>query len=79
MGQKIEDELGDKGEIEVVARHEALDAPHTRRGGGLPAEGRGEPHEVDGAQRDERNYHLCHELETRQIDCFSEMGVQDVE
>ena len=53
--------------------------PHARRGGGLPAEGRGEPREVDGAQRDERDNHLCHGLEARQIDRFSEMGVQDVE
>ena len=77
--EEPEDEPGDQREVEVVARHEALDAPHARRGGGLPAEGRGEPHEVDGAQRDERDYHLRHELEARQIDCFSEMGVQDVE
>ena len=61
------------------SRHEALDAPHARRGRGLTAEGRGEPHEVDGTQRDERDHHLRHELEARQIDCFSEMGVQDVE
>ena len=79
VGQKPEDEPGDQREVEVIARHESLYAAHARRGGGLPAEGRGEPHEVDGAQRDERDYHLRHELEARQIDCFSEMGVQDVE
>ena len=60
---------------ELAVGHEAVDL----LGGDLPAEGRGEPHEVDGAHRDERDCHLRHELEARQIDCFSEVDVQDVE
>ena len=62
MGQKLEDKLGNQGEIEVVARHEALDAPHARQRVGLSAEGCRELGEVDGAQNDDGLNHLGEEL-----------------
>lgn len=58
VGKELEDEPGHEREVEVVARHEALDAPHARQGIGLPAEGSRKPGEVDGAQYDDGLYHL---------------------
>lgn len=76
---RLEDEPEDEQEIEVVTRHEAQDSQHTQLGGGIPSEGHLGSQEADDAQHEESNYHLSNEHNARQIDCFSEMGVQDDE
>ena len=66
-------------EVELVVWYEALYAPHTRQRFGLAAEGRGELGEFDGAYRDKCIHLQRKKLYERLVDCFSEVGLQDVE